>query len=150
MSANKIDASLIRGGMHKAVDKLIDVIESCPPEVMTGEADGEEVSFLASDLDFRDQPWFQETASEYDANTLHRRIVARIELNDHWERINEETKESTLAAQKAWDEKHAEDPKWNAPRPRSLTIIDPVSLPGYHLLDENGGSLQELFRENLY
>ncbi|AGX01847.1 hypothetical protein CF95_gp125 [Erwinia phage PhiEaH1] len=150
MSENKIDASAIRAGMHKAVDSLIDVIESCPPDVMTGEADGEEVSFIASDVDFRDQPWFQETASEYDQNTLHKRIVSRVELNEHWSRINEETKESTLAAQKEWDEKHAADPSWNLPRPRALTIIDPVSLPGYHLLDENSDSLQELFRENLY
>jgi hypothetical protein len=136
--------------MHKAVDNLIDVIESCPAEVMTGDADGEEVSFIASDINFRDQPWFHETAADYDQNTLHHQLVAMETRNRHWERINVEAEESTLAAQKEWDEKYAADPSWNLPRPRALTIIDPKSRAGYHLLDENSDSLQELFRENLY
>lgn len=150
MSEKKVDASLIRGAMHKAVDQLIDTIESCPAEVLTSAADDEEISLLGSDHNYRDQPWFEETAEEYDRNTLHRQVVARIEMNERWKEINEEMKESTLAAQKEWDEKHAADPKCDLPRSRPLTIIDPTFLNGYHLTDENGGSLQELFRENLY
>ena len=151
MTEKSIDASIIRTAMHKAVDHLIDTFEGLPKSALTGAAD-EEIVFIRADHTFREQPWFQDTAADYDHDTVHHRLTALGQRNDQWVRINEENKDSTLAAQKEWDEKHAgvTEEKWNNPRPRELPIVDLRTRAGYHLLDENGGSLQELFRENLY
>lgn len=152
MTEKTIDASVIRTAMHKAVDQLIDTIEGLPQSALTGAADDEEIAFIGADHTFREQPWFQETAADYDQDTLHHRLEALEERNVRWAEINEETKDSVTAAQKEWDEQNAgvEEGKWNSPRPRQLPVVDLRSRAGYHLLDENGGSLQELFRENLY
>lgn len=150
MSDKEVNASVIRAAMHKAVDQLIDTIEELPAEILTGDADGEEVSFIGSDINFRDQPWFQETAADYDQNTLYHQLQGLEARNKRFAEINEETKGELAQSQAEWDEKSAADPKWNLPRPRELNIVDPRTRAGYHLLDEDGGSLQELFRENLY
>ena len=152
MTEKSIDASIIRTAMHKAVDQLIDTFEGLPKSALTGAADDEEIVFIKAVHTFREQPWFQETAADYEPDTVHYRLTALGQRNEQWARINEETKESALASQKEWNEKHAgvEEQKWNSLRPRELPIVDLRTRPGYHLLDENGGSLQELFRENLY
>lgn len=148
MTTNKVDASAIRRNMHKAVDTLLDVIESCPPEAFMGSADGEEITFLGDDTPIREREGFASVESDYGPESVYQKLSGLDARNEFAASIN---KDIDLAPRQAeWDAQVAagETPKWNRPRPLPITL--PRDSNGYHLLDEKGDSLQELFRENLY
>lgn len=149
MADKPVDAAPMRAGMHEAVDVLINVLEACPPEVLA-EIQDDEDSVTVSLYEVKSHPLFQDTLLDYDQNTLYHSLAAIEERNQQWTKINEEGKDALARDIETWNAAVAAGQPQPFPCPRPLPVIDSRNRAGYHLLDENGGSLQELFRENLY